>query len=170
MDSAPDDAAVTAPKRQVSARVQTHLAQAVVAAFGIITVLLSVDLRLWVSFGPGPGFFPFAMGVLLILLSGLWVAEAHRRGYEVAESVDRNRVFSVIGSLLVLVLLMEPIGFQISMALFLFFHLKIVGRQKWTMSVVVTALGSFGAFALFNNVLGVRLPVAGLSFLQSLGL
>ena len=157
-------------KPRLSPRVQTHIAQAVVAAFGAATVILSIEMRLWVSFGPGPGFFPFTMGVLLLLLSLLWVIEAHRQGYEVAESVSRRRTFSIIGSLLVLVLLMEPVGFQLSMLLFLFFHLKVMGRQKWITTIIVAVVGSFGAFALFNNVLGVRLPVAELPFLQSLGL
>lgn len=159
-----------APEPRISARVQTHIAQAAVGLFGLATLVLSLDLKLWVSFGPGPGLFPFIMGALLVLLSIFWVVEAHRRGYSVAESVSRNRVFSMIGSLLVLVLLMDWIGFQLSMALFLFFHLKIVGGQKWIMSIVVTLLGSFGAFALFNNVLGVRLPTAALPFLEGLGL
>lgn len=156
--------------QRLTPRIQTRIAQIVVGLFGVATALMSLQLKLWVSFGPGPGFFPFAMGVLLVVLALLWVVETRRVGFVVAESVSRVRVVSVIASLLVLVALMEPIGFQISMALFLFFHLKVIGRRGWVMTVVVTALGSFGAFALFNNVLGVRLPVAALPFLQNLGL
>jgi hypothetical protein len=160
----------TGRRLRLTPRAQTHIAQIIVGLFGAVTALMSLQLKLWVSFGPGPGFFPFAMGMLLVLLALLWVVETRRVGFNVAESVSRVRVVSVIASLLVLVALMEPIGFQISMALFLFFHLRVIGRQGWIMTIVVTALGSFGAFALFNNVLGVRLPVAALPFLQNLGL
>ena len=149
---------------------QVHIAQAVTLLFGLVTVWLSIQMKIWVSFGPGPGFFPFTMGILLSFLSILWVIEAHRRGYSVEESVDRSRVFGVIGSLLVLALLMDVIGYQITMALFLFFHMKIIGKQKWIASIIVTLAGSFGAYALFSNLLSVRLPVADIAFLQGLGL
>lgn len=149
---------------------QTHIAQGIVAVFGAVTAFLAFRLGLWVSFGPGPGFFPFIMGLLLVVLAGLWVLEARRVGYEVAESVDRRRTIAVIGSLLVLALVLELVGFQLTMLIFLLFHLKVLGKQKWITTIIVSALGSFGAFALFNNVLGVQLPMAEISLLSNLGL
>ncbi|MEB4615217.1 tripartite tricarboxylate transporter TctB family protein [Leucobacter sp. M11] len=166
-----DDASPGAqPHPRWSAKLQTQIAQIAVAVIGVITVFLSAELRFWTAFGPGPGFFPGAMGVLLIGLAALWAVETKRRGFAIGESVHRSRVISILGSLIVLVVLMDVLGFQLSMALFLFFHLKILGKQSWVWTVGVTLIGSFGAFALFHSVLGVRLPTSSLAFLANLGL
>lgn len=144
-----------------------------IAAFALVGAYVlasSVGLGLWTSLGPGAGLFPFAMGALLVAMSAVWLVQELRRPSAKSEGVDRGVVISVVVSLLVLASVMDLLGFQLSMFLFLLYHLKIRGRRTWVPSLVIALLGSVGAFYAFNNGLNVALPVSSLPPLNLIGL
>ncbi|BCW51973.1 Flp pilus assembly pilin Flp [Arthrobacter sp. 1088] len=137
---------------------------------GVFVLVSSIGLGLWTSLGPGPGMFPFAMGGLLVAMSALWLVQELREPSETASGVDRGLVLAVVISLAVLAAVMDLIGFQLSMFIFLMYHLKIRGGRGWVSALIISAAGSFGAFYAFNYGLNVALPTAGISVLNSIGL
>ena len=137
---------------------------------GVYVLVSSIGLGLWTSLGPGPGMFPFAMGGLLVAMSALWLVQELREPSETASGVDRGLVLSVVISLALLAAVMDLIGFQLSMFIFLVYHLKIRGGRRWVSSLIIAVAGSFGAFYAFNYGLNVTLPTAGISVLNSIGL
>ena len=137
---------------------------------GVYVLISSIGLGLWTSLGPGPGMFPFAMGGLLVAMSALWLVQELREPSETASGVDRGLVLSVVISLALLAAVMDLIGFQLSMFIFLMYHLKIRGGRRWVSSLIIAVAGSFGAFYAFNYGLNVTLPTAGISVLNSIGL
>lgn len=144
-----------------------------IAAFSLVGVYVlasSVGLGLWTSLGPGAGLFPFAMGALLVAMSAVWLVQELRRPSAKSEGVDKGVVVSVVVSLVVLASVMDLLGFQLSMFLFLLYHLKIRGRRTWISSLVIALLGSVGAFYAFTNGLNVALPVSSLAPLSVIGL
>lgn len=139
----------------------------------------SRSLGLWTRLGPGPGLLPLILGVALVCLTATWLiqtvlerrrATGSRSVGESDESLDRPYVLGVVGGLIALAAAMELIGFQISMAVFLFAELMLLGRQKWWVAAPVALVGSFGVFVLFDRVLAVQLPLSSLPFLSGLGL
>lgn len=140
------------------------------AAVGVYVLVDSLGLGLWTSLGPGPGMFPFAMGVLLVSMSGVWLLQELRNPSKPADGVDRGLVIAVVVSLVVLAAVMDLIGFQLSMFLFLMYHLKIRGRRSWLISLVFALAGSVGAFYAFNYGLNVALPTSGIPALNLMGL
>ena len=50
---------------------------------------------------------------------------------------------------------MDLLGFQLSMFLFLMYHLKLRGRRTWVSSLIIALAGSVGAFYAFNYGLNV---------------
>ncbi|WP_347108597.1 tripartite tricarboxylate transporter TctB family protein [Paenarthrobacter sp. S56] len=143
-----------------------------IAAFalvGLYVLASSITLGLWTSLGPGAGLFPFAMGALLVAMSAVWLVQELRRPSAKGEGVDRGVVISVTVSLVILASVMDLLGFQLSMFLFLLYHLKIRGRRTWVSSLVIALLGSVGAFYAFNNGLNVALPVSSLAPLNVIG-
>ncbi len=160
-------------------RVLVPSAQLVLIAIGLYVAVESISLGLWTKLGPGPGLLPLVLGVALAGLSAVWliqtVVERRRssgsagRG-EPEETLDRPYVIGVVGGLIVLAAVMELIGFQISMAIFLFAELTLLGRQKWWVSAAVALVGSIGVFVLFDRVLAVQLPLSSLPGLSGLGL
>ena len=140
------------------------------AAVGMYVLANSVSLGLWTSLGPGPGLFPFAMGAGVVAMSALWLVQELRRPSERVEGVDRGVVISVVVSLVVLASLMDLLGFQLSMFLFLLYHLKVRGRRTWVSSLIIALAGSVGAFYAFNYGLNVALPVSAFAPLNLIGL
>jgi len=140
------------------------------AAVGVYVLVSSIGLGLWTSLGPGAGLFPFAMGGVLVVMSAIWLVQELRQPSETAEGVDRSLVLAVVVSLVVLAAVLDLIGFQLSMFLFLLYHLKIRGRRNWLVSLIIAFAGSVGAFYAFNYGLNVTLPTAGISLLNSIGL
>ena len=140
------------------------------AAVGVYVLASSIGLGLWTSLGPGPGLFPFAMGAVLAAMSAVWLLQELRRPSETPEGVDRGLVMAVVGSLVVLAAVMDLLGFQLSMFLFLMYHLKLRGRRAWPSSLVTALAGSVGAFYAFNYGLNVSLPVSAFPLLNTIGL
>lgn len=145
---------------------------------------------LWVKLGPGPGFFPLVLGSLLGFLSLLWIVQElnTKPGTPPADSqaplmapdsvavpqeqevpLGWRSAAAIVGSLVVLAILMPLIGYQLSMLLFLIFHLKVLGRRRWLLTSLVSVVGSIGVFVLFTRVLTVNLPAASIEILQNLG-
>jgi hypothetical protein len=139
-------------------------------AVGVYVLVDSIGLGLWTSLGPGPGLFPFAMGAVLVSMSILWLLQELRRPSETPEGADRGLVLAVVVSLAVLAAVMDILGFQLSMFLFLMYHLKMRGRRSWLSSLITALAGSVGAFYAFNYGLNVALPVSAFTPLNLIGL
>ena len=140
------------------------------AALGAYVLVSSVGLGLWTSLGPGPGLFPFAMGALLASMAVLWLLQELKKPSAAGEGADRGLVTAVVVSLLVLAAVMDLLGFQLSMFLFLMYHLKIRGKRSWLSSLLTALAGSVGAFYAFNYGLNVALPVSSITVLNLIGL
>lgn len=132
--------------------------------FGIFVVYESLQISYSSDFGPGPGFFSFWLGVLVIVLSAVEVAKTLRRSSEPLPSgfiPDRAgiiRMLSVIGALLAALLLMEWLGFSLTMLIFSLVLLRVLGRHPWWLTIVLALAGSFGTAFIFRQ-LQVMLPV-----------
>jgi hypothetical protein len=139
-------------------------------AVGVYVLVSSLSLGLWTTLGPGPGLFPFAMGGVLVSMSAAWLVQELRQPTEKAEGIDRGTVIAVVVSLVVLAAVMDLLGFQLSMFLFLLYHLKLRGKRTWVSSLIIAVAGSVGAFYAFNYGLNVALPVSAFAPLNLIGL
>ena len=127
------------------------------------------------SIGPGPGFFPLWLGLLLIalrvscVLSDMWCsAEAHERHF-LPEGRGLRRVLLVVTAIITVGLAMEPIGFQLSMCAFVAFVLTALGWRRWGLTVVLSGVLSFGVYHAFTRWLDVNLPQASIEILKRWG-
>ena len=80
------------------------------------------------------------------------------------------QIISMIAALVLTATLMDLLGFQLAMFLYLVFMLMFMGEQSIWMSLVIAAIGSAGVYHLFGKFLDVRLPPSSLSMLAQLGL
>jgi putative tricarboxylic transport membrane protein len=83
--------------------------------------------------------------------------------------VDRRLVIQVVVSLAFLAAVMDLVGFQLSMFLFLMYHLKLRSRRSWVSSLIIALAGSVGASYAFNYGLNVSLPVSAFPLLNTIG-
>lgn len=140
---------------------------------GVAAAVGAMRLGYWRE-GPGPGFFPLWMGVLLAVLSLLWAVQTYRATAVPAEDAappgGRRDMLLILVGLAGVVLLLDVIGYQLTMFIFLLFVLLVVTHRGWLEALIVAAVGGFGVYALFANVLQVYLPTASLGPLAQLGL
>ena len=145
-------------------------------ALSAFTVWESWNLEYYTSLGPGPGFFPLWLGVLLGGLSLAWlVGESLRKGTAkdrafLPPRAGMVRILSILGALAAMAGLMNLLGFQLSMFLFVVFLLMGMGKQTLWVTLITALVCSVGVYRLFGGYLDVALPAAGVKFLAGLGL
>jgi putative tricarboxylic transport membrane protein len=136
----------------------------------------SWDLEYYTPLGPGGGFFPFWIGAVMSGMALIWLIQISRpagRPEEARFFPDRQgivQVLSMIVAVTLTALLMDLLGFQLMMFLFLLFMLLVPGRQPVWLSLVFSIIGSVGVFHVFGRFLDVKLPSSALSLLAKIGL
>ncbi len=139
-------------------------------AFGLLAVFEARKLTLGTLGRPGPGFFPFYLGVAMCLVAlGLAARGAWARGGEVAAGPvpgeqpagpgrrQWSKVLYTLLGLLVYAFILEPIGFPAASVLLMLFLFRVIEPQRWSVAVVTSLGTALGAYGLFKW-LGVRLP------------
>ncbi len=149
-------------------------------AFSLTVMVSSWSMEYYSSIGPGPGFFPFWLSAILGLLAILWIVQILRSPSK-SKDKDGNdtlfprgdgllRLLSIVGAVFFMMILMEPLGFQLTMFAFLIFLLIVLGRVRTRTTLIIAAVGSFGLFRVFTMLLDVQLPQSAISFLAAIGL
>jgi putative tricarboxylic transport membrane protein len=125
--------------------------------------------------GPGPGFFPFWVGLLLSIAAFLWLIAEFRanKDSQVEQDLDPKGIYRV-GRLLLAVMLLTfcfvPIGYNISVLFFMLFLTSTMGKGKVVTNIIVSLVSSFGIYLVFEKLLDVPLPDSFIPFLSQLGL
>lgn len=127
------------------------------------------------SIGPGPGFFPLWLGLLLTGLSVAWLVSALWRSTQtnerrfIPERRGLQRILLVMGAIVAVGLVMESIGFQLALFTFVAFVLTALGWRRWGLTVILSGLLSFGVYHAFTRWLDVSLPQASIEILKRWG-
>lgn len=125
----------------------------------------SLELKFYTSLGPGPGFFPFWLSVILGLLSANLLYQATFKESDpmpsdfFASKKGYLRVGAIVLALVATVVLMNVLGFRITMFIFYIFLLYTLGRQNPIVTALVALGGSWGVYHVFVEWLKVVLPV-----------
>jgi putative tricarboxylic transport membrane protein len=139
-----------------------------IAGFAMVPLALflgyeALKLSYYTPGGPGPGFFPLWLCVLLAVL-GLAMAFQARLVPAATESgfaIDRGGLLRITVSLMALfgtVALMGVLGYRLTTAMFYVVLLLAFGRRNVVEIAVLTAVGSLGVHFVFNSLLGQPLP------------
>ena len=117
------------------------------------------------TFGPGPSFLPFWLGVVLavfatILFVSAWCRQATKK--------DSEPVFpgkqALLGIVLILVglagyiFLVEVLGYLVDTFLFIVFLMKVVEHEKWRLTLTVAVSTTAALFIIFQFLLQIKLP------------
>ena len=139
--------------------VPTFAVEAAVAALvllmGLIVIFGSRKLGSgWTSDGPGAGYFPFYIGVILcisgagILVQGL---TAKNKNHEIfVDSEQLKRVLQVLLPALLYVLVVQFIGLYVASALYIALFMIILGKYSRVKSVIVAVAVIVLFFMMFE--------------------
>jgi putative tricarboxylic transport membrane protein len=120
----------------------------------------SSKLPLGIVQSPGPGFFPWWIGALTVLLALFLLGQALRSPFDAAAEPP-GRTGKVLELLIVLaayVFLLEQVGYPFCTFLLVLFMLRAIDPQRWPLALGVAALTSAGSYIVFAVWLGVPLP------------
>jgi len=116
----------------------------------------------WGSDGPGPGYFPFYIGLLLCVSSLVIGAQACMKlARDRHVFVERGQLRQVLVILLpstAYVLGVQLIGIYVSSAVFIVLFMRYVGRYSWARGLAVGVGVSATSFVLFEIWFTIPLP------------
>lgn len=138
---------------------------ALLIALGGGTAWQATKLSLGVPSAPGPGFFPFWLGILLIGVALIILVQDIKRkpeGQEIEHS--KIRAFLALAAIFIYALLMEPLGYVLCTFLLIYFLLTMMTRKAWWFGPLVACLITLGSYILFSVCLEVLLPKGILVF------
>lgn len=136
---------------------------------GILVVVDSVRLGfMWGRTGPASGFFPFYLGVGLVISSLFVFSNAIIRyrkegssGKPLMPPEALKPILWVVIPSTAMVALSELVGLHIAAALFLAFYMRVVGKIGWVTTILVTLIAPLSLYVTFDKFFLIPLP-AGL--------
>lgn len=158
--------------------VATYVIEAVVAlillAVGLVVIFESQRLGSgWTSDGPGPGYFPFYIGVIItisavgILYQALLGKE--RKTEVFVDGVQLRRVLSVLLPATVYVFAIWLVGLYVASAVYIALFMIFLGKYSWIKSVIAALAVNTVFFCMFEVWFKVPLYKGTLDPLRFLG-
>jgi hypothetical protein len=158
--------------------VSTHVMEAVVAllvlGFGVLVLWGSWSLgSRWTSEGPGSGYFPFYIGLILCISgAGIFVQNLMARHKEreiFVDSVQLRRVLQVLVPALVYVLAVQFVGLYIASAIYIAGFMIFLGNYSPVKSIIAGVAVNVVFFLMFEVWFKVPLFKGSLDPLRFLG-
>jgi hypothetical protein len=147
----------------VSIRKADIVVALIMAAIGGVVIMDSLRLGMrWSEYGPESGYFPFYIGLAMVVASlGTVATRLFRKRDSGGSFVERQQLVDVMKVLLpagVFVFLIGFIGIYVSSALFIGAFMRWLGRFPWHTIVLVSVCVPLALFLLFEIWFLVPLP------------
>lgn len=114
---------------------------------------------------PGPGFAPTLLAVALGVFAILIIAVGgHSPPLSALTWGEGTHALAILGASAFAALILERLGYRLTMLLVLVFLLGVVERKRPLTVAALSLVLSFGSFYLFHNLLKVQLPRGPLGF------
>jgi tripartite tricarboxylate transporter TctB family protein len=152
-----------------------RICAAILAVLSAVLLVMSLRYGLFNGSQPGPGLFPAIVTALLLVLSILWLITGPGRSAERDSQLDsptaetdttekspKGRVgagvvvFTVLWSL-VPILLLDRIGFFLTMIPYVAVMLIVIARLRWWLVLLLTVVSTF-AVTIGADAIGLSLP------------
>jgi putative tricarboxylic transport membrane protein len=114
--------------------------------------------------GPGVGFLPLWIGILMAFFSILLIVTAWMRPADPEEKPvmpSKEKFFksmSLVASIAAWILLMEVLGFVIDTLLFNIFMLRVLLRVNWKPAILVSISTVISLYLIFQVLFMINLP------------
>lgn len=108
----------------------------------------------------GPKIYPLILGIVLGILSLRLLYEAFKQGSDNKETMklDYKKFGIIFISAIIYVFLLELIGYVISTFIFLVIAFQVMEKGKIIQTLIISAIFSYGVYAMYVNLLGGALP------------
>jgi putative tricarboxylic transport membrane protein len=137
--------------------------------FSLIICIEAYRLKIGTLHEPGPGFFPFGAGFIMLLLSlaALFQSVTRRKYVEATSRQETFRWWNIViilAAITAYALSLEKVGFLINTFLFMCLLLKVVEPQTWKTTLMGGLITTLAANLVFNVVFRTQIPKGILGF------
>ncbi len=138
----------------------------VIFIFGAITVFFSLKMPLGTFRMAGTGMFPLCLGILLMILSGIFILkifspakkEQGNKQTPVESSESPIQMGLFFGAMVLAALFFNQLGYPLTSLLLMLALLKILGIKSWVQNVLVSVVSAAGSYILFVKWLDIPMP------------
>lgn len=126
---------------------------------GMLVIIESLSMPPGEFNTPGPGVYPQILGALLLAVSLILGFTSLSRGSNTEMvQVGHGNIWFVVIALILVAVLLERIGFILTLTVFLLFLLKKLSDMGWVRCIAFAFAGSIVAFLFFGVLLEQQLP------------
>jgi putative tricarboxylic transport membrane protein len=125
---------------------------------GIIACIGAYGLELGQWDSPGPGLWPFLLGVSLVICSlALLVKDIRKDSYEKFTRNSKLVVYTII-SIAVSIVFFQALGVVIAVIALMFFQLRVVGSESYKICFLITTGMTAASYMIFSVWLKIPFP------------
>jgi hypothetical protein len=138
----------------------------VLLLFGLVTVILSLKMPIGTFRMAGTGLFPLCLGILLTVLSGIFILRILLQAKEV--QVKRTspvkplkspiKLVLFLGTILLVILFFNQLGYLLSSFILILALVRILGVKNWRFSLPLSLITAIACYLLFVQWLKIPLP------------
>ena len=134
--------------------------------FGAITALLSLRMPIGTFRMAGTGMFPLCLGILLMILSGLFLLNLFyhkKKEMEKKESIaeiprSAKQMIFFFGTMVLATLFLNRLGYPFTSFLLMVALLRILGMKQWGLNILISVVTAVGSYFLFVQWLNIPMP------------
>jgi len=137
----------------------------VIFLFGGATVLLSLKMPIGTFRMAGTGMFPLFLGILLMILSSLFILRLLFQGKEGQVKKESSgspesplQLILFLGTMVLVTLFFNKLGYPLSAFLLMVALLRVLGVKKWTLTLPLSFMTAVVCYFLFVQWLKIPLP------------
>jgi putative tricarboxylic transport membrane protein len=153
--------------RSKGERLNTHeiIGGVVIFLFGAVTTLLSIRMPIGTFRKSGTGLFPLCLGILLMVLSGLFLLQRFLKRQTTDKKIpitetpgSTAQMIFFFAVMVFATLFLNRLGYPLTSFLLLLALLKILGMKRWSLNILLSLGTSAVCYLLFVQWLKIPLP------------
>lgn len=130
-------------------------------AVGFVVATVARSYAIGEPSNPGPGFFPFCLGVLLVLLGVIIATVAIVNGPldEEGHTMKPRAVIGILGPVVIFGLILAPVGFVLSTIVLVMLSSAASRSFDWRRSLLAAVILAAIVLVGFAYILQIQIPV-----------
>jgi len=131
-----------------------------VLILGLAVIFFSSQLTYYSEFGPGPGFLPLWIGIVITVCAVYVIFDLLRKhGGKEEFFKPRTRLgFQIFITIIITFLLLPLLGFAIGLAFFIGVTMRMMGKHRWVLCGLTAIVTAIGIHFIFISWLTIPLP------------
>jgi putative tricarboxylic transport membrane protein len=138
----------------------------VIFLFGAVTAVLSLKMPIGTFRMAGTGMFPLLLGILLMILSGIFVLKIFPKGMAAKVKKEPSpessgspiQLVLFLGTMVLATLFFNQLGYPLISFLLMLGLLRILGIKRWGLNILISVVAAVGSYFLFVKWLDIPMP------------